>query len=288
MSVVIAGATGNLGRATVGALLAGGLPADRITAAGRSRERLAELADTGVRTAGIDYGDPASLKAAFAGADLLLLVSGSEVGKRAAQHRNAVEAADEAGVGHIVYTSAPKATDTTLVLAPDHKATEEALSASGAASTVLRNGWYNENFLPQLEEARASGRIIGSAGEGRTASAAREDFAEAAAAVLLDPEPHAGAVYELSGGTAWTRDDLARTLSGLLGREVVYQDVSTEEHVAALTAAGLDADTAAFVAALDTNTRDGELGLVTDVLPRLIGRPTTPVEATLRAALKAL
>ncbi|MDA2805530.1 SDR family oxidoreductase [Nocardiopsis suaedae] len=285
MSVVVTGATGRLGQAAVETLLGRGLPAGSVTAVGRDPERLSGLAERGVRTARADYGDPASLKAAFTGADLLLLVSGSEIGQRAAQHRNAVEAASGAGVRHIVYTSAPKATDTTLVLAPEHAATEKIIAASGLTSTILRNGWYNENFLPQLEEAQATGRIVGSAGEGLTASAALRDFAEAAAAVLLEPEAHAGAVYELSGDTAWTRADLARTLSEVLGREVVYQDVTTEEHVAALQQAGLDADTAGFVAALDANTRDGELGEVTDTLRRLIGRPTTPLAETLRAAV---
>lgn len=283
MSVVVTGATGQFGRIAVEALLDRGLPAGSVTATGRDPERLSDLAERGVHTARADYGDPASLKAAFAGADVLLLVSGSEIGKREAQHRNAVEAAAAAGVRHIVYTSAPKATDTTLVLAPEHAATEEIIAASGLTYTILRNGWYNENFLPQLEEARATGRIVGSAGEGLTASAARRDFAEAAAAVVLEPEAHAGAVYELSGDTAWTREDLARTLSEVLGKEVVYQDSSTEDHIAALKAAGLDADTAGFVAALDANTRDGELGDVTDTLRGLIGRPTTPLAETLRA-----
>ncbi|WP_017573778.1 SDR family oxidoreductase [Nocardiopsis halotolerans] len=285
MSVVITGATGHLGRLVVEDLLARGVRADRITATARDTARLADLADRGVRTARADFDDPASLKEALAGADTLLLVSGSEVGGRVAQHRNVVEAARGAGVGHLVYTSAPRATDTTLVLAPEHGATEEIITASGLAYTILRNGWYNENFAQKLEEARVTGAFVGSAGQGRTASASRQDLAEAASVVLRDPGAHAGAVYELSGDTAWTYDDLAATLGELLGREVVYRDLTTEEHVAALTGAGLDEDTARFVAALDTNTRDGELSDTTGELSRLIGRPTTPVAETLRALL---
>ncbi|TDQ54332.1 SDR family oxidoreductase [Actinorugispora endophytica] len=283
MSVVITGATGHLGRLVVADLLARGYPADRITAVGRDTGRLAGLAGTGVRTAPVDLDDPETLKAPFQGADTLLLISGSEVGRRVVQHTNAVEAAKEAGIGHIVYTSAPKAADTTLVLAPEHKATEEVVAASGIPATILRNGWYNENYAQQLDQARESGVVIGSTGEGRVASASRQDFAEAASVVLRDPGAHAGAVYELSGDTAWTGAELARTLSEVLGREVVYRNLTTEEHVAALTEAGLDEGTAGFVAALDANIRDGELGAVSGELSRLIGRPTTPLAQTLRA-----
>ncbi|NYH54840.1 NAD(P)H dehydrogenase (quinone) [Nocardiopsis arvandica] len=282
-SVVVTGATGHLGRLVVEDLLAKGHPAERITATGRDTGGLTALAGRGVRTARADFGDPASLGDAFEGADTLLLVSGSEVGKRVDQHRNAIEAAGAAGVGHVVYTSAPKAADTTLVLAPEHKATEEVLTASGLAYTVLRNGWYNENFAQQLDQARETGSFVGSAGEGRVASASRQDLAEAASAVLRDPKAHAGAVHELSGDTAWTHAELAAVLGELLGREVLYRDLTTEEHVAALTAAGLDEGTARFVAALDANIRDGELSMTTGELSRLIGRPTTPVAETLRA-----
>ncbi|GAA0976956.1 SDR family oxidoreductase [Nocardiopsis tropica] len=283
MSVVITGATGHLGRLVVADLLAHGLPADRITATGRDAGRLAALAATGVRTARADLDDPQALKAAFQGADTLLLISGSEVGRRVPQHTNAVEAAKEAGIGHIVYTSAPRATDTTLVLAPEHKATEEVLAASGVPATILRNGWYNENYGQQIDRARESGVVTGSVGGGRVASASRQDYAEAASAVLRAPEAHAGAVYELSGDTAWTHPELARDLGAVLGREVVYRDLTPEEHLAALTAAGLDEGTAGFVVALDANIRDGELDATSGELSRLIGRPTTPLAETLRA-----
>ncbi|GAA1467964.1 SDR family oxidoreductase [Nocardiopsis exhalans] len=282
MSVVVTGATGHLGRLVVESLLERGYPAADITATGRSTDKLADLAERGVTVRHADFEDRASLREAFEGADAVLLVSGSELGKRVEQHRNAIEAAKEAGVGHLVYTSAPRASDTTLILAPEHKATEEILAASGLSHTILRNGWYNENFEQVLEQAREHGALIGSAGEGRTASAARRDLAEAAAVVLTDPAPHAGAVYELSGDTAWTREELAGYVSELLGREIVYRDLSHEEHEAVLTGAGLDAGTAGFVVGLDRNTRDGELSATSGTLTKLIGRPTTPVAETLR------
>ncbi len=276
MTIVVTGATGHLGRLTVDSLLARGVAASDIRAVGRSAERLAPLAARGVETAVIDFEKPETLTAAFAGADALLLVSGSEVGKRVAQHRNAIEAAEAAGVGRIVYTSAPKATESDLVLAPEHKATEELLAASSLPVTILRNNWYTENYTGLIGQAEATGELVGSAGSGRVASASRKDYAEAAAVVLTTPG-HDGAVYELSGDTAWTFDELAATIGALVGREVGYRSVSPEEHTAILTGAGLDEGTAGFVVALDGNIRDGALADATSTLSELIGRPTTPL-----------
>lgn len=178
MSVVITGATGHLGRLVVEDLLDRGVPAERITATARDTARLADLAGRGVRTVHADFDEPASWEEALKGADTLLLVSGTAIGERVRQHGAVIDAAAAAGVGHIVYTSAPRATDTTLVLAPEHKATEELVTASGLAYTILRNGWYNENFAQQLDQARATGAFVGSAGRGRTASASRRDLAD--------------------------------------------------------------------------------------------------------------
>lgn len=286
MTIVVTGATGHLGRLTVDSLLARGVAASDIRAVGRSAERLAPLAARGVETAVIDFEKPETLAAAFAGADALLLVSGSEVGQRVRQHRNAIEAAEAAGVGRIVYTSAPRATDSELVLAPEHKATEELLAASSLPATILRNNWYTENYTGLLDQAAATGEVVGSAGDGRVASASRKDYAEAAAVVLMTPG-HEGAVYELSGDTAWTFDELAATVGGLIGRDVVYRSVSPDEHTGILTAAGLDDGTAGFVVALDGNIRDGLLGEATSTLSELIGRPTTPLAQGLAEARDA-
>ncbi|MFF2053936.1 SDR family oxidoreductase [Leifsonia sp. NPDC058194] len=276
MTIVVTGATGHLGRLTVDSLLARGVAASDIRAVGRSAERLAPLAAQGVETAVIDFEKPETLTAAFAGADALLLVSGSEVGKRVQQHRNAIEAAEAAGVGRIVYTSAPRATDTDLILAPEHKATEELLAASSLPVTVLRNNWYTENYTGLLDQAAATGEIVGSAGAGRVASASRKDYAEAAAVALITPG-HDGAVYELSGDMAWSFDELAEVVGTLVGREVAYRSVTPEEHTGILTGAGLAEGTAGFVVALDGNIRDGALGDATTTLSELIGRPTTPL-----------
>jgi NAD(P)H dehydrogenase (quinone) len=284
MSVVVTGATGHLGRRVVTHLLAAGVPADQITAAGRQVDKLADLAAQGVRVAAVDFTQPDTLTAAFAGADSVLLVSGSEVGRRVDQHRNAIEAAKTAGVRRVVYTSAPHADTSALVLAPEHKATEEILQASGLTFTILRNGWYTENYVGDLQQARESGQIVAAVGEGRVASASRDDFA-AAAAVVLSTEGHDDATYELTGDVAWTFEDLAAAATEVLGRPVAYVPVSSADRTAGLLAAGLDEGTAGFVTALDENTRDGLLGEVNGELSRLIGRPTTPLVDGLRAAL---
>ncbi|MDC7123826.1 NAD(P)H-binding protein, partial [Cellulomonas fimi] len=208
MSIVVTGATGHLGRLVVEHLLERGVPAQDVVATGRSVDRLADLAARGVRTTVADFDDPATLTAAFEGADVVLLVSGSEVGRRVAQHTRAIEAAAGAGVGRVVYTSAPHADTTPLPLAVEHRATEEVLRASGLAWTILRNNWYSENYLPVLEQAAATGVVVSSTAGGGVASAPRADYAEAAA-VVLSTDGHDGRVYELSGDVAWTFDELA-------------------------------------------------------------------------------
>ena len=240
------------------------------------------ISTRGIETVLADFDRPETLVPAFTGAEAVLLVSGSEVGKRVDQHRNAIDAARKAGVGRVVYTSAPHATDSDLVLAPEHAETERLLAASGLPVTILRNNWYTENYAGTLESAAATGEIIGSAGNGRVASASRRDFADAAAVVLTTPG-HDGAVYELSGDVAWTFHDLAQAAGSLLGREVRYRDVTPEEHAAILAAAGLDDGTAGFLVALDGNIRDGALADVTPTLRDLIGRPTTPLAEGLAA-----
>jgi NAD(P)H dehydrogenase (quinone) len=283
MSLVITGATGQLGRLVVESLLAGGTAPSDIVATGRSTARLADLAERGVAVAELDYTKPETVAAVVKAGDTLLLVSGSEVGQRAAQHATVIQAAKEAGVARIVYTSAPRATTSALVLAPEHKATEETLVASGVPFTILRNGWYTENYAGEIEKGRETGAIVASVGDGRVSSASRKDYADAAA-VVLTSGGHEGEVYELSGDVAWSFDDLAAAVSGIVGREVVYTRLSPEGHAELLTSFGLDEGTVGFVVALDGNIRDGLLDSTTGELARLIGRPTTPLAEGLAAA----
>jgi len=284
MTIAVFGATGHLGALVVDALLGRGVAPEQIRALGRNAERLAALAERGVGTVQVDMDDADAVAAAVDGTEHVLLVSGSEVGRRVAQHTNVIEAAKAAGVARLVYTSAPHATDTALVLAPEHKATEEALTASGLTYTILRNNWYTENYTGELELARTTGEIANSVGDGRVASAPRSDYAEAAAAVLMTPG-HENAVYELGGDTAWTFADFAQAAAEVLGRPVTYRVLTPQEETATLTAAGLDEGTAGFVVALNGNMRDGLLAETTGDLSRLLGRPTTPLADTLRSWL---
>jgi NAD(P)H dehydrogenase (quinone) len=284
MTIVVTGATGHLGRLVVESLLSKGVAPAEIVAGGRSIDKLADLADQGVTVVPLDYTKPETLDAAFAGATQVLLISASEPGNRVALHAAAIDAATRAGVEHLVYTSAPKATTSALVLAPEHKATEELIVASGIPATILRNGWYTENYTNTVEQARQSGEIVASVGDGRVASASRADYAEAAAVVLTDPTTR-GTVYELSGDTSWDHDEFAAATADITGRPVAFRNVTPEEHTAILTSVGLDAGTAGFVVALDQNTKAGLLGETSGDLGRLIGRPTTPLLEGLRAAV---
>jgi NAD(P)H dehydrogenase (quinone) len=281
--IVVTGATGQLGRLIVESLLARGVAPSDIVAVGRSAEKLAALDSLGVRTAAADYSDRASLDAAFAGAGTLVLVSASDPGQRLQQHSNAIDAAVAAGARRVLYTSVFEADTTSLILAPDHKATEEYLAGTGVTTTILRNGWYTENYAADVSRAAETGVLLSSTGDGRVASASRIDFAEAVATVLTT-DGHDGAVYELSGDVAWDYTELAAAISEITGTPVEWKNVSTEEHIAILTGAGLDEGTAGFVAALDANMRDGVLAGTPGDLSRLIGRPTTPLVEGLRAA----
>ena len=284
MSVVVTGATGHLGRLVVENLLGRGVPADQVVAVGRRTDALADLAECGVQVRRADFDDRVSLDEAVRGAESVLLISGSEVGRRVSQHAHVIDAAQAAGVRHLVYTSAPHADTTPLVLAPEHKATEELIRASGLTFTFLRNSGYTENYLGDLEQARTTGGVVSSVGAGRVASASRADYAAAAAAVLTGTG-HDGAVYELSGDTVWDFADLAAAISQVIGRDVVYRTVARAERLSGLLAAGLDEGTAQFVVALEADTLAGLLAETTGELARLIGRPTTPLVDGLRAAV---
>lgn len=282
MTIAVTGATGQLGRLVLDELLTNHEPA-ALVAVVRDAGKAGELRARGVQVRVADYSDPASLEVALTGVDKLLLISGSEVGSRVAQHANVINAAKAAGVNFIAYTSVLAADTTDLILAPEHKATEELIRASGLEYTFLRNGWYTENYVQTVATARQTGAVVAAAGDGRVASAARADYA-AAAAEVLSSAGHEGRVYELSGDCAWDFKELATALTEIAGREVVYQPVTAAELVEILTSAGLDQGTAGFLAALDADTRAGLLAAVTGDLSGLIGRPTTPLLQALRSA----
>ena len=280
-TIAVTGATGNLGGLIVEHLLARSIPADRILAIGRDAARLARFESLGVRTAVADYEQPETLDHAFAGVETLVLVSGSEVGERVRQHTNAIAAAERAGVSHIIYTSAPRVDRSTLIIAPEHKATEELLAASPIEATVLRNNWYNENYEQTLAQAAATGTYLASTGTGRVASAARSDFAEAAA-VVAGTGSRRGETLELAGDTAWDGAEFAAIAGRVLGREITYVAVDTEQHRALLAEAGLPENVIGFLTVLDAGIAEGNLDGPSNELATLIGHPTTTLEQTLR------
>jgi len=284
MSYIVIGATGHLGTLTIDSLLDRGIAPNDIVAAGRNADKLSALAERGVRTQPIDLSDPATLDGLFSPDDTVLLISGNELGRRVAQHGHAIDAAKTAGVERIIYTSAPKADTTALVLAPEHKATEELIAASGLPATILRNGWYTENYLQAAEQARQTGTFLTSAGDGRISSASRRDYAEAAAIVLID-DTTTGKTYELSGDTSWDQQELADAIGTAIDRDVTLTNVTPDEHQRLLIAAGLDEGMAGFLVGLDANTRDGLLGVTNGELSSLIGHSTTPLVHGLQAAV---
>jgi NAD(P)H dehydrogenase (quinone) len=284
-TVAVTGATGHLGRLVVAALLDRGQPATDVVAVVRDTGRAADLAERGVQVRVADYDDAGALTAAFEGVDRLVFISGSEVGKRDAQHRNVVAAAGKAGVRRIAYTSIAKADTNTMPLAVDHRATEEVLREAGIPTLLLRNSWYVENYTGQVPTYLQVGAIVGATDGARIAAAPRADYAEAAAAAILDDAVEPG-VYEL-GGPGFTMAALAAVLSDALGRELPYRDVPLEEFAAGLRAAGLDEGTAGFVAALERGTAAGELDVPVTDLERLLGRPATDLATSVRRLLGA-
>ncbi|GIJ42241.1 SDR family oxidoreductase [Micromonospora andamanensis] len=282
MSIVVTGATGHLGRLIVTSLLQRGVPATGIVAVGRDTGRLADLAGRGVTVRQAEYDDPGTLRAAFAGAEKLMFVSGSEVGRRVAQHRNVITAARQAGVGLVGYTSIAKADTSSLVLATEHRLTEQEIIAAGLPYVFLRNSWYLENYLPQVPAYLEHG-VTGAAGDGRISAATRADFADAAAEVLTG-DGHTNQVYEL-GGDSFTLAELAGELARQSGRDVRYTDLPVAAYVEVLVGAGLPQGYAELLADGDRGAAEGDLHVEGDDLAKLIGRPPVALAEAIRAAL---
>jgi NAD(P)H dehydrogenase (quinone) len=281
----VTGASGQLGRLVVEELLERGLPSSDLIALVRTPSKAEDLQLRGVELRVADYGRPETLGDALDGVDRLLLVSSSEAGSRLAHHINVIEAAREAGVSRIAYTSMLNADQTTNPLAPEHQETERALREAGIPLTLLRNGWYTENYTEQLSRYLGSGEIPGAAGDGRISAATRRDYAAAAAVALLDDE--GDRTYEL-GGPSFDLTELARLISELTGTEVAYRDLAVDRYAEVLLGVGLDERTARFVAMLDASIAKGDLETGSEDLARLIGRPPTPVADAVGAAQNEL
>ncbi len=258
------------------------MPASDIVALVRTPSKAADL---GVEVREADYTRPDTLDKALAGVNTLLMISGSEIGQRVAQHRNIIDAAKNAGVKHVVYTSVLHGERSTLSLAPEHVETEALLKASGLTITLLRNGWYTENYTASVGPAVANGAFIGSAGQGKIASAARADFADAAVSVLTTAG-HEGKTYELAGDSAYTLAELAAEISRQTGKDIPYKDLAPADYTAALTAAGLPAPWPEALPSFDVEAAKGALFDDSRELSKLIGRPTTSLKDSVAAALK--
>lgn len=278
MTIAVTGATGQLGRLAIAALKARGAQPVALV------RDPAKAADLGVPARAFDYTRPETLAPALTGVDVLVLISSNDFNDRAGQHKAVIAAAKAAGVRRILYTSLLKGDASPMLLAQDHIETEAALKASELVATVLRNGWYTENYTGALGAALEHGAILGAAGEGRIASAARADYAEAIAVTALD-EAHAGKVYELAGDTSYTLAELAAEVAAQSGKPVAFVNLPQAEYAKALEGFGLPAGFAAILA--DSDARAGEGALFDDshTLSRLIGRATTPMAATVREAL---
>lgn len=286
MPIVVTGATGQLGRLTVEALLRRGIPAADIIATGRDIAGIKDLADRGITVRRADFADTDGLAEAFAGADRLLLISASvPVGERVANHRRVIDAAASAGVSLVAYTSTTHADTATTVIGATHRETERYLRDRGIPSVLLRNGWYLENYTSQLPQILQNGAVAGAAGEGRISAASRADYAEAAA-VVLSAEGHTGAVYELGGDESFTLTELAAAISAAAGKQVTYADLPVADFARALAAAGLPAELAEVLADADRGMTRGEMYTDSGDLRRLIGRPPVTLAEALPAALQ--
>jgi NAD(P)H dehydrogenase (quinone) len=281
MKIAVTGATGQLGNLVVEELKKR-VASEHLAALVRSPEKAANL---GIEARKFDYNEPEGLSDALKDIDRLVLISGSEIGQRARQHKNVIEAAQKAGVKWIVYTSLLHADKSSLNLAGEHLATEKALKESGMAYTLLRNGWYTENYTASIEGALGAGAFMGSAGDGKISSATRADYAEAAAVAATD-ERHKGKVYELAGDTAYTLTDLAAEISKQTGKNIPYNNLPEKEYASILKKAGLPEMFAEAIATWDTGASKGDLFDDSRQLSRLIGRPTTPLADAVKAALK--
>jgi len=280
MKIGVTGATGQLGRLVVESLKSK-VSAETIVALVRNPEKAADL---GIEARTFDYTQAENLVASLKGIDKLLLISGNEVGQRLPQHLAVIDAAKQAGVKQLFYTSLLHADSSPLGLAIEHLATEVAIKESGLTYTILRNGWYTENYTGSAKGAVGAGAFIGNAGDGKIASAARVDYAEAAAVVLAG-EGHEGKTYELAGDEAYTLTELAAEISKQSGKTIPYNNLTEAEYAGILKSFGLPDGLAEMLANSDTGASKGGLFDDSKVLSELIGRPTTSLAKVVADAL---
>lgn len=283
--ICVTAATGQLGRKVVEFLLKR-LEPEKLVLAVRNPAKAQEFAEKGLTVREADYDRPETLERAFEGVTKLLLISSPSVGRRVEQHRNAIEAAKRSGVKTIVYTSVLHADRSRLgVIAEEHRQTEAMVKSSGMDYTILRNGWYVENFAPQVKNALNQGFIVGCAGKGKISAAPRSDYAEAAA-VVLTTDGHSGKIYELAGDEAFTMEELAAEISLQTGKEVSYKNLTPDEYVRWLVSTGVSEEVARFLATMEEAIEKGDLFDDSRQLSQLLGRPTTSWRAVISEILR--
>lgn len=285
MKIAITGATGQLGQLVIQSLLKNTAAAN-IVALVRNESKAADLKAKGIELRLFDYDTPATLASALSGIDKLLLISANEVGRRTPQHKAVIDAAQQAGVSYITYTSLLNADHSPLGLAQEHRETESLIKASGLQYTFLRNNWYSENYLAGVTHTVEIGTLYGAAGEGKISSAARADYAEAAAKVLTT-SGHENKTYELAGSTSFTLADLASDIADVSGKKITYQNLSAEDYTQALTQAGLPTGLVDIIVDADIQTEKGAMFSDSKDLEQLIGHPTTAIKEQVSAILKA-
>ncbi|MBX2914212.1 MAG: SDR family oxidoreductase [Cyclobacteriaceae bacterium] len=280
MKTAVTGANGQLGRLIIQRLKEK-TSTQGLVALVRTPEKANDL-DVEVRA--FDYDQPETLAASLNSVDVLLLISGSEIGKRKQQHENVINAAKKAGVKKIVYTSVLHADKSSLGLAPEHLATEQALKASGITYTILRNGWYTENYAASIPGSVQAGAFVGSAKDGKISAAARKDYADAAV-VVLTTSGHDNKVYELAGDTNFTLTNLAAEVSKQTGKNIPYNNLPEAEYAEILKKIGLPEPMAHAYASMDVSASKNDLFDDSKQLSGLIGRSTTPLAEVVKETL---
>ncbi|MGG1638398.1 SDR family oxidoreductase [Paenibacillus sp. NRS-1760] len=280
MKILVTGVTGKLGSIVVETLLET-IPAENLAVSVRNPEKAEHLRARGVDVRHGDFDQPQTLDKAFAGIDRLLIVStDGDNETRIRQHADAVAAAQRANVGFIAYTSVGNASESSLFLAPVHRAAEEAIKNTGIPYSFLRNNWYLENEISSIQAVLGGAPWLTSAGSGKVGWATRRDYAVAAAAVLAG-EGHENTVYELSGKLT-TQEELVSILATILGREIPVQQVDDTTYASIMSSAGVPEPVVPILVQIQSAIRDGALEVESNDFEKLLGRPVTPLEEALR------
>lgn len=280
--ILITGANGHLGSATIGYLLMKN-PLLKLKALVRSEEKGKALKAKGVDISIGDYLKYDSLPDAMEGAETILLISSSTLSNRYSQHANAIKAAKESGVRHIVYTSFLKANpDSKFSAGIDHFKTEELIKNSGMSYTIMRNTYYAD-FLPNIiGNAVETGAIFYSAGNAKVNFALRSEMAEANAVVLSNLSAHKNKVYEITSASKYSFEEIAEFLSELTGKQIKYVDIPVEMLKENIMKSGLPEEVADLMGSIAESMKAGEFDFVDLTLENIIGRKPADLKDFLR------